>query len=69
MARDTQEGLDLIAAIDGLDDYYLLHAARADLLRRLGRRPEAADAYRQALALMPNPVERAFLERRLSEVG
>ena len=69
LAGDLQEGLDLIAAIDGLDDYHLLHAARADLLRRLDRREEAAEAYRQALALMPNPVERAFLERRLSEVG
>jgi RNA polymerase sigma-70 factor, ECF subfamily len=69
MATDPEEGLDLMAAINGLDDYHLLHAARADLLRRLGRRPEAADAYRQALALGPNPVERKFLERRLSEVG
>ncbi len=69
LARDPEEGLELIAAIDGLDDYHLLHAARADLLRRLGRRSEAAAAYRQALALGPNPVERAFLERRLSEVG
>ncbi len=69
LARDPEEGLDLIAAIDGLDDYHLLHAARADLLRRLDRRSEAAEAYRKALALDPNPVERAFLERRLSEVG
>ena len=65
LARDPEEGLELIAAINGLDDYHLLHATRADLLRRLDRRPEAAAAYRQALALMPNPVERAFLERRL----
>jgi RNA polymerase sigma-70 factor, ECF subfamily len=69
MADGLDEGLDLIAQIEGLDDYHLLHAARADLLRRLGRRDEAAGAYRQALALAPNPVERAFLERRLSEVG
>ena len=69
LARDPEEGLDLIAAIDGLHDYHLLHAARADLLRRLGRRPEAADAYRKALALDPNPVERKFLEQRLLEVG
>jgi len=69
LATDPEEGLDLIAAIEGLDDYYLLHAARADLLRRLGRRPEAVDAYRKALALGPNPVERKFLERRLLEVG
>jgi RNA polymerase sigma-70 factor, ECF subfamily len=69
MANSLDDGLDLIAQIEGLDDYHLLHAARADLLRRLGRRDEAAGAYRQALALAPNPVERAFLERRLSEVG
>jgi RNA polymerase sigma factor (sigma-70 family) len=69
LAGDPEDGLDLIAAIDGLDDYHLLHAARADLLRRLGRRPEAADAYRKALALDPNPVERKFLERRLLEMG
>jgi RNA polymerase sigma-70 factor (ECF subfamily) len=69
MARGADEGLDLIAQIQGLDDYHLLHAARADLLRRLGRRDEAAGAYRRALSLAPNPVERAFLERRLSEVA
>jgi RNA polymerase sigma-70 factor, ECF subfamily len=69
MADGLDEGLDLIAQIQGLDDYHLLHAARADLLRRLGRRDEAAGAYRRALALDPNPVERAYLERRLSEVG
>jgi RNA polymerase sigma-70 factor, ECF subfamily len=69
MAKGADRGLDLIAQIEGLDDYHLLHAARADLLRRLGRRGEAAGAYRRALSLAPNPVERAFLERRLSEVG
>jgi predicted RNA polymerase sigma factor len=69
MASDADRGLGLIAQIEGLDDYHLLHAARADLLRRLGRHEEAAGAYRRALALAPNPVERAFLERRLSEVG
>jgi RNA polymerase sigma-70 factor, ECF subfamily len=69
MAGGVDRGLDLIARIEGLDDYYLLHAARADLLRRLGRRSEAAGAYRRALALARNPVERGFLERRLAEVG
>jgi RNA polymerase sigma-70 factor (ECF subfamily) len=68
MASGADEGLDLIAQIEGLDDYHLLHAARADLLRRLGRADEAAGAYRRALALAPNPVERAFLERRLEQV-
>jgi RNA polymerase sigma-70 factor, ECF subfamily len=69
MASGADQGLDLIARIEGLDDYHLLHAARADLLRRLGRRDEAAGAYRRALALAPNPVERDYLERRLAEVG
>jgi RNA polymerase sigma-70 factor (ECF subfamily) len=59
---------DLVATGD-LDGYHLLHAGRADLLRRLGRDAEAADAYRRALALASNPVEQAFLTRRLSEVG
>ena len=53
------------SATGDLDDYHLLHAARADLLRRLGRVEEAAAAYRRALELAANPVERAFLERRL----
>ncbi len=69
MANGADQGLDLISQIEGLDDYHLLHAARADLLRRLGRRDEAAGAYRRALALAPNPVERDYLERRLAEVG
>ena len=69
MAGEVDQGLDLIAQIEGIDGYHLLHAARADLLRRLGRREEAAGAYRRALELAPNPVERAFLERRLEEVG
>jgi RNA polymerase sigma-70 factor, ECF subfamily len=69
MATGADDGLDLIAQIQGLDDYHLLHAARADLLRRLGRRDEAAGAYRRALELAPNPVERDFLQRRLADVG
>ena len=69
MADGVEQGLDLLARIEGLDDYPLLHAARADLLRRLGRRDEAAGAYRRALALAPNPVERSFLEGRLTEVS
>ena len=63
-----------LALIDGLADegalasYPYLHAARADLLRRLGRRSEAAAAYRHALALTANRPERTYLERRLREV-
>jgi RNA polymerase sigma-70 factor (ECF subfamily) len=67
MAEGPQRGLDLMDAIDGLNDYHLLHAARADLLRRLGRLDEAAEAYERALALAPEPVERRFLEQRLAE--
>jgi RNA polymerase sigma-70 factor (ECF subfamily) len=61
--------MDELAATGELDSYHLLHAGRADLLRRLDRRPEAAAAYRRALDLTTNPVERAFLTHRLTEVG
>jgi RNA polymerase sigma-70 factor, ECF subfamily len=68
--RDGPEaGLTAIDAIEGLDDYHPLHGARADLLRRLDRDAEAAAAYERALALAPNPVERRFLERRLTELA
>jgi RNA polymerase sigma-70 factor (ECF subfamily) len=60
--------LDALAADERLRGYHLLPAARADLLRRLGRREEAAAAYRQALALVGNAPERAYLARRLEEV-
>jgi RNA polymerase sigma-70 factor (ECF subfamily) len=51
-----------------LDSYYLLHAARADMLRRLGSLEEAAKNYQRALALVTNDSERRFLQRRLREV-
>ncbi|HXV63971.1 MAG TPA: RNA polymerase sigma factor [Vicinamibacteria bacterium] len=60
--------IDVLAAAGDLDDYHLLHAARADLLRRLGSPVEAAESYRRALALVQNDAERRFLEGRLSEV-
>ena len=63
------ELMDALAASGDLDGYHLLHAGRADLLRRLGRRPEAATAYRRALELATNPVEQTFLTRRLAEVA
>ena len=72
MADGPAAGLELmdsLAASGALDGFHLLHAARADLLRRLGRAPEAAAAYRRALDLATNPVERAFLTRRLAEVA
>lgn len=69
MAEGPQRGLSLIdelGASGELDRYHLFHAARADMLRRLGSFEAAADAYRRALALMANGVERAYLERRLA---
>jgi RNA polymerase sigma-70 factor (ECF subfamily) len=69
MAEGPERGLQLIDAIEGLDAYRHLHSARADLLRRLGRRDEAAEAYGRALELSRQPAERAFLERRLAELG
>jgi RNA polymerase sigma-70 factor (ECF subfamily) len=67
MARGPAEGLALVDRIDGLDGYHLLHATRADLLRRLGRLDEAEGAYRRAHELATSPVERRYLERRLAE--
>jgi RNA polymerase sigma-70 factor (ECF subfamily) len=69
LAGDVPAGLDLLDAIEELDDYHFLHAARADLLRRLDRRGEAATAYRRALELTANEAEARYLERRLAEVS
>jgi RNA polymerase sigma-70 factor, ECF subfamily len=66
MANGPQAGLAHVEAIEGLDGYHLWHSARADLLRRLDRRAEAAAAYERALALAPSDVERDFLRRRLA---
>jgi RNA polymerase sigma-70 factor (ECF subfamily) len=60
--------VDRLAAAGDLDNYHLLHAARADLLRRVGSTTEAATSYARALALVTNDSERRFLERRLREV-
>ena len=71
MADGPEAGLRLIdrlTARDTLSGYHLLPAARADLLRRLGRREEAAEAYRAALELVSNDADRRFLEQRLAEV-
>jgi RNA polymerase sigma factor (sigma-70 family) len=68
MATTPDEGLALIDRIDGLDRYHLLHAARADLLRRLGRSAQAASAYRRAHELATNPADRRFLAGRLHDL-
>ena len=71
MTRGPAAGLAIVerlVAEGTLAEYHLLHAAQADLLRRLGRRAEAAAAYRRAAALTANRAEQAFLGRRLAEV-
>ena len=60
--------IERLAANGDLDDYHLLHAARADLLRRTGSAAEAARSYQRALALVTNDSERRFLERRLDDL-
>jgi RNA polymerase sigma-70 factor (ECF subfamily) len=67
-AEGPAAGLALIDALD-LADYHYLHAARADLLRRLGRSEEALEAYQRALALARAEPERRFLRRRLAELA
>jgi len=69
MATRPDQGLALIDRIDGLDHYHLLHAARADLLRRLGRTAAAAAEYRRAHELAVNPADRRFLYRRLHDLN
>jgi len=70
MADGPERGLPLVEALGGeLDGYHLFHAARADLLRRLDRRSEAAEAYRRAFELAANPVERKYLLARITELG
>jgi RNA polymerase sigma-70 factor (ECF subfamily) len=61
--------IDALAASNDLENYHLLHAARADLLRRLGGFAEAAKCYDRALELATNESERRYLQRRLREVG
>jgi len=61
--------LDSLTASGELDDYYLLHAARADMFRRLGQRESAAQSYSRALEIVTNESERRFLEKRLQEVS
>jgi len=69
-AESVEVGLDALGELERrevLEHYQPFHAARADLLRRAGRRAEAAEAYRRALELTNNVAERRFLEERLGE--
>ncbi|MBZ5650086.1 MAG: RNA polymerase sigma factor [Acidobacteriia bacterium] len=71
MADGPAPALELVEALattNDLENYHLLHAARADLLRRIGSLDEAAKSYARALELVTNDSERRFLERRLREV-
>jgi RNA polymerase sigma-70 factor (ECF subfamily) len=71
MSGEMERGLALIDEIGSpgeLERYYLYHAARADLSRRLGRRQDAVQAYKAALGLTFNAVERRYLRRRLAEL-
>jgi RNA polymerase sigma-70 factor (ECF subfamily) len=72
MSAGYEEGLRQLDALAGsgeLDRYYLFHAARADILRRMNRHAEAKDAYRRALALTTNAIEQRYLEQRLASLG
>lgn len=72
MSEGPEKGLALLAEIGAsgaLDSYYLFHAARADLLRRLARTEEAVGAYQSALHLTANAVERRYLHRRIEELS
>jgi RNA polymerase sigma-70 factor, ECF subfamily len=72
MADGPAAGLELVEELEGsgaLAGYHLLPATRADLLRRLGRRAEAADSYRRAIELAGTDAERRYLSRRLAETA
>ena len=72
MARSFEQGLALLEEVlarGELAEFHLLWAARADLLRRLGRMEEAAESYRRALGLATNDVERKFLRGRLAQIS
>jgi RNA polymerase sigma-70 factor (ECF subfamily) len=68
MAQSPAAGLALLHRIEGADNFYPYHVARADLLRRTNQRDAAADAYQRALELCQNSAERAHLQRRLDEL-
>jgi RNA polymerase sigma-70 factor (ECF subfamily) len=69
MSAGFEAGLTRIEALNELDRYYLFHAARADILRRMNRFQEARAAYEQALSLATNRIEQEFLKRRVEQVS
>ena len=72
MSQGPEAGLrriDALVTSRGLEDYYLLPATRADLLRRMGRGTEAATEYEKALQLAPSEAEKRYLGKRLAETG
>ena len=72
MVKGQEAALDELAELEAdgrLDGYHYLPAAKADLLRQLGRRAEALSAYQDALELAENPAEKAFLSGRIAEVS
>jgi RNA polymerase sigma-70 factor (ECF subfamily) len=72
MSESLERGLALIDGLGSsgeLDSYHLYHAARADLLRRMGRNREALESYNRGLALTTNAVELRYLQRRIAELG
>jgi RNA polymerase sigma-70 factor, ECF subfamily len=72
MSEGLEHGLaqiDQVGASGRLEDYHLFHAARADILRRLGRKTESAEAYAAALRLVTNKVEQEYLRDRLKQVA
>jgi RNA polymerase sigma-70 factor, ECF subfamily len=68
MADGPAAGLEILLRIEGLEEYYPYHVARADLLRRTNQREAAADAFERALDLCQNSAERAYLQRQLDEL-
>jgi RNA polymerase sigma-70 factor (ECF subfamily) len=70
MSGDIDAALRMIEELEpSLDGYYLLHAARADLLRRQSRVTQSIAAYQRAMALAANDIERAYLQRRIDELS
>jgi len=71
MSEGPPQGLMLIESIGSsgkLDNYYLFHAARGDLLRRLKRFEESVEAYERAIALTNNPVEQQYMRKRVEDM-